>query len=438
MSEIKFTCPHCQQSLEAPSDMVGTQTDCPSCGNRLYITNDAMDQPKNPQPTQTRRETEEVNRVRDKALKQAEEKSESFGQRMVNMDEDESDYIQLAKETLAEIQKFDYSLLKPMLRIFSPRLLKRRAVRWVAGFGLFPLLVLYLSGIFGWGFEDTAWFLGAYFCFFWIVYFNSLLAPSKEVKRKGLKWALFTMVIGIPLLFAWQHLPIVRTVYEGTQSTVFLWRAAAFILGVGIFEELCKALPLLMFGRSKPTLLTPHNAIYLGIMSGLGFALAEVVQYSIQYWQGSAEVSAALVAHCVGNARTWGGSINFQTFAYNLDKAMPFLVEYYGNIVVAQVVRFMSLPLLHAAWAGVVGYFVGLSLLRKKAQWVFIFIGVGSMATLHGLYNVFSNGPIGLAFAAGSILILMCYLAEEESVTERVRLAESIDDAQSASPDLTQ
>ena len=243
------------------------------------------------------------------------------------------------------------------------------------------------------------------------------------------------MMVGIPVLFIWQELPIIRHIYSGTGNDAFLVRMFAFILGVGICEEVCKALPLIFFGRSKPALLTPHNAIYLGIMSGLGFALAEVVQYSISYWQNSAQVSAMLVTECLDQSRNLYGSINAQSFADKLHSAMPFLVEYYGKTIIAQIVRFMSLPLLHAAWAGVVGYFIGLSLLKKKAQWVFIAVGVGLMAILHGLYDVFSNNLIGFGLALFSILILMSYLFEEETITAKVSLAEQMNVEQSARGD---
>lgn len=232
------------------------------------------------------------------------------------------------------------------------------------------------------------------------------------------------MTVGIPLLLIWQEVPIIRHLYSGTESETFFVRVLAFVLGVGVCEEVCKALPLIFFGRSKPTLFTPHNAIYLGIMSGLGFALAEVVQYSIQYWQGSAEISAMLVTACLDKSRTWYGGINAESFAENLQNVMPHLFEYYGRTIIVQVVRFMSLPLLQAVWVGVVGYFIGLSLLRKRAQWVFIAVGIGLMAVVHGLYDVFSSNLIGFAIALGSVLVLMSYLSEEETITAKVRLAE--------------
>ena len=37
MSDLKFTCPHCKQSLEAPEDMLGQVIDCPSCSKQIQV-----------------------------------------------------------------------------------------------------------------------------------------------------------------------------------------------------------------------------------------------------------------------------------------------------------------------------------------------------------------------------------------------------------------
>lgn len=37
MTDIRFACPECRQSLEAPSDMAGNEIDCPTCKKRLCI-----------------------------------------------------------------------------------------------------------------------------------------------------------------------------------------------------------------------------------------------------------------------------------------------------------------------------------------------------------------------------------------------------------------
>lgn len=426
-NQVNFACPYCQQCFEASADTLGLDMQCPACHKVISIPNRIFVPPPLSAPPPLPKAPPSLSpeqKLHLEAIKAADEKADRFAEQMASMEEDNTDFAAAAKAAMEELKRFDYSLLSPVLRAFSPRLLRRKAVKWLIGFGLFPLLILYLAAMFGWGFENTAWFLGAYFCFFWIVFFNTLMTPDASVKRKGFKWAFFTMMVGIPVLLIWQQLPVIKHLYSGTQSEAFVVRAFAFVLGVGVCEEMCKALPLILFGRSKPALLTPHNAIYLGIMSGLGFALAEVVQYSILYSQGSARISALLVTECLNQSRSWYGGVNAYTFADKLRQAMPYLVEFYGGMIIAQVVRFMSLPLLHAVWAGVVGYFIGLSLLRKRAQWVFIAVGIGLIAVIHGLYDVFSKNLIGFAIALGSVLVLMSYISEEETITAKVRLAE--------------
>jgi hypothetical protein len=37
MSDLEFTCPHCQQTLEAPEEMLGETIDCPSCNGSIQL-----------------------------------------------------------------------------------------------------------------------------------------------------------------------------------------------------------------------------------------------------------------------------------------------------------------------------------------------------------------------------------------------------------------
>lgn len=37
MNYLKFVCPKCQQSLEAPSDMAGQKIDCPTCKTTIEV-----------------------------------------------------------------------------------------------------------------------------------------------------------------------------------------------------------------------------------------------------------------------------------------------------------------------------------------------------------------------------------------------------------------
>jgi len=50
MSDFKFNCPHCQQSLEAPQEMLGTVIDCPACNNRIQLPSPQPEPPPKAPP----------------------------------------------------------------------------------------------------------------------------------------------------------------------------------------------------------------------------------------------------------------------------------------------------------------------------------------------------------------------------------------------------
>ncbi|WP_345735165.1 FHA domain-containing protein [Prosthecobacter algae] len=312
------------------------------------------------------------------------------------------------RDTYKHFRELDYNLLFPLRRIFSPSFISKRAVTWVLTFGLFPMLISLCVLFFGLRFEQSAWLIGGYFCYFWAVYFNGLIRPQRPLWKRGLGYFIFTSFVGIPLLLAWKEMPIIADIYLGSESENFIIRAFGFVAGVGVFEETCKALPLLFFSlrRSLPI----REGIFLGLMSGLGFALAEVVLYSVNYWQQSAQLSALVITEAVAQ------SMNTNEFVSRIDSIVPKLGEHYGSTLTIQIVRFIPLPLLHAVWAGTVGWFVAIASERKSSGWPIIVVGIVFMAITHGLYNVFSNGILGLVIAAFSILSFFCYLLHAEEV----------------------
>ena len=194
------------------------------------------------------------------------------------------------KATVEEFKSLEYSYLLPFRKILSISLLRKRAVRWVIGFGLFPLVLLYVKHKFDWSLEGTSWWLGGYFCLLWATCFSWILHPQTNIWQRGAKWALFTVVVGSPLLLLAQHLPVINAFYSGTASESFLLRLAGFVLGVGVMEETCKAVPFLLFALRRKEVIPLKAGIFLGMMSGFGFALAEIVQYSVRYWGANATV----------------------------------------------------------------------------------------------------------------------------------------------------
>lgn len=303
-----------------------------------------------------------------------------------------------------------FGLLAPLRKLFESPFLRNRTVIWVLSFALIPFLILNAVMQFGLRFEQSIWILGSYFCLFWAFYFYGLITPSQGLFKRGLCYLLFTTTCGIPLLLAWQQFPIIRSLYGGTNSSNLFGQLLGFILGVGLFEELCKALPILCFSMRRGKL-NYQECMFLGVMSGLGFALAEVVQYSVNYAQETAELSALLVAQAAGESRTVFGGLNTDRFVSKVKDTLPIMMDNQGTILTIQIVRFIPLPLLHAVWSGIVGWFIAAAT-HTNANWTWapIALGIGGVSILHGVYDVFSSGFLAIILAAISILVFLCYL----------------------------
>ena len=240
--------------------------------------------------------------------------------------------IKSAKSTINDFKSLDYNFLIPIGKIFSKELFRKKAVRWVLLFGLLPLFLFLIHSWFNLSFEEIIWLIEGYFVLFWALYFYSIIKPQPDVWKRSIGYLLFTSFIGIPLLLISQKLPIVKDLYAGTYSYNLLTRIVGFTLGVGLFEETCKALPLIIFGLRKNKITSIRDATFLGLMSGFGFAAAEGVRYTI-----SATVYAQL---------------------YNS----------YSEQIMQFLFRIMTGPILHGAWAGTVGWFIGIAAIRKEKK----------------------------------------------------------------------
>jgi RsiW-degrading membrane proteinase PrsW (M82 family) len=310
----------------------------------------------------------------------------------------------------------DHKCFAPLQVVASFNFLQSGAVWWTLTVGLLPLVIYTLVNQFHLRFDQSVWLIGGYFCYFWTFFFCDLIRPSYLLLTRGGKYFLFTAFVGIPLLLIFQILPPIETIYSGTASDDPGIRMFAFIAGVGVCEELCKALPLLLFSIKRGPLQL-REGVFLGIMSGLGFAFAEVVDYSINYWRRTAAVTTSIIADAAEKSRGWFGNINPAEFHDRLVKMMPELFENYGSTVIVQVVRFIPLPLLHAAWAGVVGWFIAAGTHRPGGLLPMIAMGIGSMAVLHGLYDTLPLNLISMIVPAGSVVVFHCYLSYAKEVS---------------------
>ena len=170
------------------------------------------------------------------------------------------------KTAVEEFGSLDYGFLIPFRKILSVAMLRKKAVRWVIGFGIFPLVLAFLNRKCEWSFQGSAWWIGGYFCLFWQRTFTVFSVPRVRSGNQAQKWAFFTIVVGLPLLFLAQKLPIIKTFYSGTESKSFPFRLTGFVLGVGILEETCKALPFFLFALRKKEIIPLKSGIFLGMI----------------------------------------------------------------------------------------------------------------------------------------------------------------------------
>lgn len=288
---------------------------------------------------------------------------------------------------MVALRSFRFGAIVPYREALHLGLYRSSAIRLLLFFGLFPLVVDLVAGADS--LQQTAWLLGIYYASIWGVVLFDLIKPAQFSWSNSLKCVLFTVAVGIPLLLFVQRVPIFRALYSATQGEL-LPRLLGFVLGVGLLEELCKALPVYLFLLRPGKLSDPLTSAFYGVTSGLGFAIAEGAAYSIRYALNLAQ-----------------GDINL------------------GAYVLANTIRFITLPLFHAILAGISGYFLGLAAINPSRQSALICIGIAIAAVLHGFYNTFANQrPLGLAIITFSVILFVAYLRRSRQMVSELQQAE--------------
>ena len=121
-----------------------------------------------------------------------------------------------------------------------------------------------------------------------------------------------------------------------------------YTLGVGLCKELCKAVPVVIYLKTDPRHQSLRTACLIGMASGVGFGVAEAFCYSIDYWNGLADIWVYLVRFVSGVSvhAIWSGGV--------------------------AVLMYCNRDYLSFQWSGVIG---------------FVAFYLSPAMILHGLYN---------------------------------------------------
>jgi RsiW-degrading membrane proteinase PrsW (M82 family) len=250
---------------------------------------------------------------------------------------------------------------------------------------------------------EAAWAFGIYFSIVWAVLVHRCIRPDAIGIGRILGTWFGTSVLGVIAVvivsFIGHIVPGIREIFDASKSANIFGRLIGMTLAVGLVEETAKLLPVLWFARHFDARVRPTTIAYLGVISGLAFGATEAILYSISYASGHASSQIG-----------------------------------YGDYLLVQLLRLVSLPFLHGIWTGIAAYFAGLSAINPTARRVVILAGLLGVAILHGAYNTFADGWMGFAIAMASFGMFIGYVRDEAATVEAVsfRLAE-----QSHTPTMT-
>ncbi len=294
-----------------------------------------------------------------------------------------------------EVIPLDESNLRSVLRDY---------VFWcVTLLGVVPLLIYTV--------ERTDYQLTAFALFFaalWGVIFKYFIV------RVSHRWpilvaSLFTTgIAGIyVLLKIYEHLlPGAYLNLANSQSGVV--SLIGFIFQVGLWEELCKAVPVVAYLVWKGRNAEPLTAVMVGVFSGLGFAAFENVFYAQR-----------AIDNSVGLAYEYG----LEGSAVGTQAAM-----------VNVMLRSLSLVFCHAVWAGIMAYFLAVAALGRRRWGALFLIGWATSSILHGVYDWLAGMQPTLAalMVAVSFMLFYAYMGKLRALGSAEPAAATDTDTESA------
>lgn len=217
----------------------------------------------------------------------------------------------------------------------------------------------------------TFYAIALYFSIIWGLFFYYLF-NTKQVKWQTSVLVFFLVQIAVLVFINLQNFPGFSFFYSLINSDYLLIRMIGFIFGVGILEEIIKALPLFFIVQKAKEPLIPQTLVYYGLISGIGFGVYEGVLYQT--------------------------TVNVE-LGYN--------ESFFMNVA-----RLTCLPFLHAIWSGIAGYFISFADLYPKYRKSLYLLAILVPALLHGLYDTFGWSIVGLFITVIGVVLLINYLKQ--------------------------
>lgn len=269
---------------------------------------------------------------------------------------------------VSQLHKIGTELIIPKNSFVNKQWLSDKRLLVLAIIGLFPTVLMTIPieafGIF--------YAIALYFSYIWAVFFYYLFKTPQVSMTTTISVFFFTQLF---VFVVWNlfGLPRLNPFYKLMDLT-FPLNLLGYTLGVGLTEELAKALPLLIIYKRAKEPLLPQTLVYYGLMSGIAFGVFEGMQYQL-----------------------------------GVNSELDYTGAFFMNIA-----RLTSMPFLHAIWCGIAGYFIAFANLYPKYRMSLYFLAITVPAILHGLYDTLCGSLMIFAVLITfiGVILLMTYLKQ--------------------------
>ena len=308
-----------------------------------------------------------------------------------------------ATEVIGDLRTIDFKSEVLPIDEHSFALIKKDFVFWaVTLLAVVPLILVTLN--------DTQSQLTGFCLFFaaiWGLVFKRFVVEETSGWTLPIAALFFTGIVGINLLlFLYKFLP--DSYLKLSESDNATGRLIGSVFQTGIFEELCKVIPVIAYLLWKRRDAQPMTIVLIGVFSGLGFSAFENLQYANRAVIRSANLTG--------------------------DFGPEGLQEGVKGAMVNVMLRSMSSVFGHAVYSGIFAYFIASGFLTGKRRVALFLVGLLVAASVHGLYNWFWTVQTTLPAIVTAVGFMLFYayltklrlLIASASVTTEATLNEAL------------
>jgi len=215
-----------------------------------------------------------------------------------------------------------------------------------------------------------------------------------------------TGIVGIFLLLTcYQCLP--RFYVGMSEHSNLIVSLFGCIFQVGLCEELCKIMPVLLYLIWKRKNAKPMMMLTIGVFSGLGFAAFENIIYALNGIESGLQNIDAMISNML-NAKS-EEEFNQAVTTGGIET----IIHIHGMMVMV-LLRSVSLVFAHSIWTGIFAYYLACAMTIRKQWAVFCSLGLIVPMCLHGIYDWLCNLQPGFAalIVGASFVLFYIYLSK--------------------------